>query len=250
MGGKRMSKSRGNIVEPQEAFERFGADSLRLYMLFSGPPEAPFDWPEEGVLAIGRVTFPWLERVWRLCEETGELVQTAEKGFAPADTELRKLVHRTIKVVTDDFESFSFNTAIARLMELVNGAYKYRSNGGGHPEVMRELVEALLKLLAPMAPYITEEQWRRLGHEDSIHRQSWPQHDPELAAEEEVTMVVQVNGKVRDTIRVPVDITEDKMKALALASEKARAHLDGGDPEKVIVRPPKLVNLVKRSFAQ
>jgi leucyl-tRNA synthetase len=244
MGGKRMSKSRGNIVEPQEAFSLYGADALRLYMLFSGPPEAPFDWPQEGVEAIGRVTFPWLQRVWRLCEENRDIVDVGDLHEGPAESALLKHVHRTTKVVTEDYEKLSFNTAIARLMELVNQAYRYRQVGGGHPSVMRTLIETLLKLLAPMAPYISEEQWHRLGHEGSIHFERWPDYDPALAAEEEVTMVVQVDGKVRDTIQVPVDISEAEMLERALASEKVRAHLDGNEPAKVITRPPRLISLV------
>jgi leucyl-tRNA synthetase len=244
MGGKRMSKSTGNIVEPQEAFERFGADSLRLFMLFSGPPEANFDWPEEGVDAIGAVSYEWLKRVWRLCEDNRDLVDIGELDRTPADDALLRHLHRTIKVVTADYEAFSFNTAIARLHELVNQAYRYRTVGGGNPKVLSQVIEALLKLLAPMAPYIAEEQWRRFGHEGSIHFESWPAFDPALAAENEVTMVVQVNGKVRDTIEVPADVGEDEMRRLALGSEKVRAHLGGREPDKVIVKPPKLVSLV------
>ena len=244
MGGKRMSKSRGNVVEPQEAFEHYGADALRLYMLFSGPPEADFDWPEEGVTAIGRVTFPWLRRVWRLCEGNRDVVSVGELHSGPAENALRKQIHKTIKVVTADYESRSFNTAIARLMELVNNAGRYKTVGGGHPAVMRELIETLLKLLAPMAPYVTEEQWHRLGHDTSIHREPWPVYDPQLAADEETTMVVQVNGKVRDTITVPLDVDEETMKELALASEKVAGHLGGNPPAKIIVKPPKLVSLV------
>jgi leucyl-tRNA synthetase len=244
MGGKRMSKSRGNIVEPAEAFDLYGADALRLYMLFSGPPEAPFDWPEEGVTSIGRVTAPWLQRVWRLCEDNRDVVNVGDIHAGPADAALRKQVHKTIKVVTEDYGTFSFNTAIARLMELVNQAYRYRTVGGGNPDVMHELIEALLKMLAPMAPYITEEQWHRLGHEVSIHHESWPEYDEALAAEEQVTMVVQVNGKVRDTIDVPPDIDEAKMRELALASPKIQTYLDGNEPRKVIAKPPKLINLV------
>ncbi|MFN2586936.1 MAG: leucine--tRNA ligase [Actinomycetota bacterium] len=244
MGGKRMSKSRGNIVEPQEAFRLYGADALRLYMLFSGPPEQNFDWPEEGVTAIGKVTFPWLKRVWRLCEENRDVVSVGQLHMGPAETALRRHIHRTIAVVTRDYETFSFNTAIARLMELVNNAGRYKTVGGGHPGVMRELVETLLKLLAPMAPFVAEEQWHRLGHETSVHAQPWPVYDEDLAAEDETTMVVQVNGKVRDTIRVPVDVTEERMKELALASEKVAGHLGGNPPAKIIVKPPKLVSLV------
>jgi leucyl-tRNA synthetase len=244
MGGKRMSKSRGNIVEPQDAFRLYGADALRLFMLFSGPPQANFDWPEEGVDAIGRVTFPWLQRVWRLCEENRDIVDVGELHEGPAESALLKHVHRTTKIVTEDFEKFSFNTAIARMMELVNQAYRYKQVGGGHPGVMRTLIETLLKLLAPMAPYIAEEQWHRLGHQGSIHLERWPDYDPALAAEDEVTMVVQVDGKVRDTIQVPVGISEDEMRERALTSERVLAHLGGEEPAKVIAKPPRLISLV------
>jgi leucyl-tRNA synthetase len=241
MGGKAMSKSRGNIVEPKEALEKYGADALRLYMLFSGPPEQDFDWPEEGLTSIGRVASPWLQRVWRLCEEVREL-----KDVVPSDgdLDLRKHIHRTIKVVTDDFESFSFNTAIARLMELVNEAYRYRSSGGANPEVLRELCQTLVELVAPIAPYLAEEQWHRLDGEGSVHDQAWPSFDPSLATEEEVTMVVQVNGKVRDTLRVPAQVTEQEMETIALASTKVQSLLGGKPPAKVIARPPKLISLV------
>jgi leucyl-tRNA synthetase len=164
----------------------------------------------------------------------------------PAEIALRRQIHRTIDVVTKDFETFSYNTAIARLMELVNNAYRYKTVGGGHPAVTRELIETLLKLLAPLAPYITEEQWHRLGHEGSIHAQPWPVADPDLAAVDEVTMVVQVDGKVRDTITVPSDIAEDEMRQRALQSAKIQGYLNGEEPAKVIVKPPKLVSLVTR----
>jgi leucyl-tRNA synthetase len=223
--------------------DRYGADALRLYLLFLGPPEQPIDWPEEGVSAIGRVTYPWLQRVWRLCEQVREKSSDSEQG-SEAETELRRHIHRTIRVVTDDYRKFSFNTAIARLMELVNHAYHYQTEGNGGSRVLHELVEALLKLLAPMAPYITEEQWQRFGHESSIHKELWPGFDPDLAAEQQVTMVIQVNGKVRETVVVSPEIAEAEMKELALSSEKVRAYLDGGEPSKIIVKPPRLVSLV------
>ncbi|MFN2488547.1 MAG: leucine--tRNA ligase [Actinomycetota bacterium] len=245
MGGKAMSKSRGNIVEPAEVFERYGADALRLYMLFSGPPQQDFDWPMEGVTAIGRVSAPWLQRVWRLCEDNRDVVNVGPLHQGPLELALRKTVHRTIKVVTSDLEHFSFNTAIARLMELVNHAYRYRSVGGGDPQVMQELLEALLKMLSPMAPYISAEAWRRLGHRGFIHEEPWPTFDEQLAAEDEVTMVVQVNGKVRDTVAVSADISESEMLERALASDRVQSYLEGRDPAKVIARPPKLISLVK-----
>ncbi|MGH2752975.1 MAG: leucine--tRNA ligase [Actinomycetota bacterium] len=241
-GGKRMSKSRGNLVSPAEAFELYGADSLRLYMLFSGPPEQDFDWPEEGVTSIGRVSYPWLQRVWRLCEESIEVSEDAEP--AEAELALRKQLHKTMKIVTRDYENFAFNTAIARLMELVNETYRYKAAGGAHGGVLGEVTEALLKMLAPMAPFLTEEQWRRLGHDTSIHMAPWVQYDESLAREEEVMMVVQVNGKVRDTIPVSPEITEDEMREKALASDKIKAHLNGNEPQKVITKPPRLISLV------
>jgi leucyl-tRNA synthetase len=243
MGGKAMSKSRGNLVEPVEAFDRYGADALRLYMLFSGPPEQDFDWPPEGVEAIGRVSAPWLQRVWRLAEDVRTLGH-GDDADGVLEAELRRAVHRTIKVVTRDYEAFSFNTAIARMQELVNEALRYRAAGGSNRAVLVDLVEALMKMLAPMAPYLAEAQWHRLGHEESIHVSSWPAFDEDLAAQNEITMIVQVNGKVRETLDVPVSITEDEMRERALGSDKIKGYLHGREPTKVIIKPPKLVSLV------
>jgi leucyl-tRNA synthetase len=243
MGGKAMSKSRGNIVEPQEAFRRYGADALRLYMLFSGPPEQDFDWPSEGVSAIGRVTAPWLMRVWRLCEDVNALGGgSAEDG--EAENTLRKLLHKTIKVATRDYEAFAFNTAIARMQELVNATYRYRASGGANGKLLKEVVLNLLKMLAPMAPFLAEEQWASLGENGSVHDVDWPGFDAALARDDEVMMVVQVNGKVRDTIAVSSDVTEEEMRAAAFASEKIKTYMGDLEPLKVIVRPPKLISLV------
>jgi leucyl-tRNA synthetase len=243
MGGRAMSKSRGNLVEPVAAFDRYGPDALRLYMLFSGPPEQDFDWPPEGVEAIGRVTAPWLQRVWRLAEDV-RAIDHGDDADGVLEAELRRALHRTIKVVTHDYEAFSFNTAIARMQELVNEALRYRSAGGSNKSVLVELVEALMKMLAPMAPYLTEEQWHLYGHEDSIHLSSWPAFEEDLTVQNEITMIVQVNGKVRETIDVPVSITEDEMRERALSSEKIKGYLAGKEPTKVIIKPPKLVSLV------
>jgi leucyl-tRNA synthetase len=171
-------------------------------------------------------------------------VSVGDLARGPLEDALLRHLHRTIKVVTEDFESFAFNTAIARLMELVNQVYRYKSAGGAHPQVMRDVIENLLKMLAPMAPYLTEEQWQRRGHEGSIHDERWPDYDPSLVQEEEVVMVVQVDGKVRDTLRVPADIAEEEAVNMALRSEKVLAHLGGRAPVKVITKPPKLVSLV------
>ena len=157
---------------------------------------------------------------------------------------LRKRLHQTIERVTADYEEFSFNTAMARMMELVNEIYKYRAGDGADRALLTEAAEALLKMLAPMAPFVTEEQWRAFGHADSIHFAKWPEFDPEVARESEVMMVVQINGKVRDTIPVPAEIDQGGMLARALASKKIQAHLDGGEPSKVIAKPPRVLNLV------
>jgi leucyl-tRNA synthetase len=229
MGGKAMSKSLGNIVEASTAVERFGADATRLFILFCSPPGAAYDFPPEGVEEIGRVAFNWLSRVWRILSEVSE---------APPGPELERAVHRTVKAVTEDFETFSFNTAIARLMELANAFSKL---GGPVP---RAAAETFLKLLAPIAPFVTEELWHQYGNDPSIHIQAWPTYDPALATVERVTMVIQVNGKVRDTLQVPATIDPEAMEAAALESEKVLALLDGRVPARIVTVPPRLVNLV------
>jgi leucyl-tRNA synthetase len=229
MGGKAMSKSLGNVVEASAAVERFGADATRLFILFCSPPGAAYDFPTDGLEEIGRVAFSWLSRVWRLLSDVAP---------EPLGPDLQRSVHKAVKAVTDDFETFSFNTAIARLMELLNAFSKT-----GVP-IPREGAETFLKLLAPIAPFIAEELWHRFGNEGSIHSQPWPTYDEALLAEERTTMVVQVNGKVRDTVEVPVTISPEEMQAIALDREKVVALLDGKVPVKIITVPPRLVNLV------
>ena len=229
MGGKAMSKSRGNIVEASAAVDRFGADSARLFILFCSPPSAPYDFPADGVEEIGRVAFNYLSRVWRV------LGSVASEPVGP---QLGRAVARTVKAVSDDFETYSFNTAIARLMELTNAFSKL---GGPVP---RQAAETFLKLLAPIAPFITEELWHCYGNTGSIHQEHWPSFDPALLADEQVTMVVQVNGKVRDTILVSAEIDEEEMKIVAMSSEKVVRALEHASPRRVIAVPPRLVNFV------
>jgi leucyl-tRNA synthetase len=229
MGGKAMSKSLGNIVEASTAVERFGADATRLFILFCSPPGAAYDFPVDGVEEIGRVAFSWLSRVWRVLSQVADV--------APSE-DLLRTVHRTTKAVTDDFATFSFNTAIARLHELLNAFSK-----AGAP-VPRSAAETFLRLLAPIAPFITEELWHRLGNQGSIHAEAWPGYDVELLATERATMVVQINGKVRDTIQVVASISPAEMESLALGSEKVVRLLNGQAPKKVITVPPRLVNIV------
>jgi leucyl-tRNA synthetase len=234
-GGASMSKSKGNIVEPMPIVERWGADSLRLTMLFAGPFEEDIDWqliapdPDKrpGVHA-------WIARVLTAVEE-------AAGRDAAEPEELVRLTHRTIKGVTEDLERFRFNTAISKLMVLTNAIRRALDDGHGALGAVR----ALAQLLAPFAPFAAEEAWRAiLGEPVSVHRSSWPSYDPELAAEETVTMVVQVDGKVRDKVEVPATIDDDGALAAARASAGARRALDGREVVREIVRAPRLVNFV------
>jgi leucyl-tRNA synthetase len=231
LGGKEMSKSTGNVIEAAAAIDAYGADSARTFILFSSPPAADYDFPLDGFEQIGRVAHSWLSRVWRVLSDVTE---------GPVSPKLDQAVHRTIKAVTAELEEFGLNTAIARMMELVN---EFSKLGGPVP---RPAAEAFLKLLAPIAPFITEELWHRYGNEGSIHLQAWPEYDPAKAEADKVVMVIQVNGKVRDRVEVSAEITKDEMTSLAIASERVKAYLNGGEPHKVIAVPPKLVNVVVR----
>ena len=234
-GGASMSKSKGNIVEPMPLVERWGADSIRLNILFAGPFEDDIDWkliapdPEK---RPGVTT--WLGRVFAA-------VGDACERDAPDPEQLRRLTHRTIRAVTDDMERVRFNVAISKLQVLTNGMRTALDAGGG----AREAATALVVMLAPLAPFASEELWREvLANTTSVHLASWPSFDQALARDETVTLVVQVDGKVRDRFEVTADADEQTCRELALASEKARRALDGREIAKVIVRPPRLVNLV------
>jgi leucyl-tRNA synthetase len=234
-GGASMSKSKGNVVEPMPIVDRWGADAMRLTMLFAGPFEDDIDWkliapdPERppGVRS-------WLGRVYTAVVEASE-----RAGEEPAA--LVRLTHRTIRDVTDDMERFRFNVAISKLMVLTNEIRSSLDAGGA----ARAASEALTLLLAPLAPFLAEELWREvLGHEESVHVTAWPSFDPGLAREDRVTLVVQVDGKVRDRVDVDPGASEEEVRDVALASEKARRAIDGRDVAQVIVRPPRLVNVV------
>jgi leucyl-tRNA synthetase len=237
--GASMSKSKGNIVEPMPIVERWGADSMRLTMLFAGPFEDDIDWkliapdPDKrpGVHA-------WLGRVF------SAVAAAAERGAGAAEPEaLVRLTHRTMKGVTEDMDRFRFNTAISKLMVLTNEARTALDAGGGALGAAR----ALVQMLAPMAPYAAEELWRvDLGEAGSVHLTSWPSFDPVLAADQTVTLVVQVDGKVRDKVEVPANVSDADALSLARASGGARRALAGREVVKEIVRAPKLVNFVTR----
>jgi leucyl-tRNA synthetase len=238
-GGKMMSKSLGNVVEPAAVIDRFGADALRLFILFIGPPEDDYDWPEEGAdVVVG--AFRFLERVWRLVTDNADALRST--GPASSDSDLRRTVHRSLQTITDRYERFAFNTAIAQAMTLQR---ELATALGTSPAAeVAEGVEVLLHCLAPFCPYITEELWQRLGGEGSIHERAWPEADPSLAAVERVTMVVQVDSKVRDRIEVDADVSEEDAVTVARESARVIAALAGRDVKRVVARPPRLVNLV------
>jgi leucyl-tRNA synthetase len=239
--GKMMSKSTGNVVEPDDVIDKYGADALRIFILFIGPPTDDYDWPDEGADAVVGA-YRFAERVWRLVTDNIETLRDA--GAHSGESDLRKQIHRSLQRITDRYERFAFNTAISEMMTLQRALTSAAKTSP--PAEIREGVEVVLHTLAPIAPYLTEELWERLGADGSIHDRAWPKADPSLAAVERTTLVVQVDSKVRDRIEVPADISEEDAVGTAKASEKVRTALDGREPVRVIVRAPKLVNLVTR----
>jgi leucyl-tRNA synthetase len=239
--GKRMSKSRGNVVTPDEVVERHGADILRLYLLFMAPFERDVYWDEEGIIGAER----FLQRVWRICQRrvSREAGDPGATGEGEQEKGLRRATHRTIRRVTEDIEAFKFNTAISALMEFTNTLIAYQQQGGPSP-AFQEAARVLVHLLAPFAPHIAEELWEQQGGRFSIHQQPWPTYDPGLTMDETITMVVQINGKVRDRIVVPADIDDEQARVEALKTERVKRLLNGKAPRKVIVVPRRLINLI------
>jgi leucyl-tRNA synthetase len=262
MDGSKMSKSKGNLIAPARYYETVGADALRLFHLFVGPPADDFDWTDqtdEVIDGFGR----FLDRLWRLVDGSGPAPSdgrlapagrgpaAAAGGSAPTrrtgplneqDSAVRRATHRTIEQVTADIDRWSYNTAVAHCQEQANLLQRY-ARTDPHADVLAEGCDALLLLLAPMAPHITCELWER-RHRTRLESQPWPSFDPALATEETVTMVVQVDGKVRERLEVPATIGEDAARAAALGSPRVTAALNGASPARVVVRAPRLVNVV------
>jgi len=247
--GAKMSKSKGNVVSPEDIMARYGADTTRLFILFAAPPERDLEWSNQGVEGCYR----FLQRVWRLVNAVVDEVKGAPATpttAAGVNLEMRRLVHRTVYRVTRDIEErFSFNTAVSAVMELVNGMYQFIDRVpvvDRDPAVTKEAVEKLLLLLAPFAPFIAEELWERTGHAESIHRQPWPVYDEALLEEEQVTIVVQINGRVRDRLVVPADLTPEDMQQVVLGQPRVQKLIAGKKIVKVVPVPKKLVNIVVR----
>ncbi|MDD5556305.1 MAG: leucine--tRNA ligase [bacterium] len=244
--GAKMSKSRGNTVSPDGLIEAYGADTVRLYTLFIGPPEKDAEWRDESIVGAHR----FLRGLWDLVREAaGRVARAAPGGGAGEGTPLRRAVHRTIRKVTADIEErFHFNTALAALMELENGIRAFMRDvprpAGEAAAALDEAVRTIVLLLGPFAPHIAEELWRAVGGTESVFRQPWPAHDPALVREEEATVVVQVNGRVRGRITVPADAPEEALAAAALAERNVAAHVGGRRVVRTVVVPGRLVNIV------
>ena len=244
--GAKMSKSKGNVVDPDALIKRYGADTARLFSLFAAPPEKDLEWSDQGVDG----SFRFLNRVWRLVFDSIHLL----RRNAPVDPEklsdagksLRRSVHKTIRKVTEDIEErFHFNTAIAAIMELVNAIQSFEpKNDPANTPAIKEGVESIIRMLAPFVPHFAEEVWEGLGYTGGIDKAGWPSYDADAVVDEELLIVVQVNGKLRGKVTVPAGADEGMVKAAALADGRLQAFLEGRTVRKVIYVPAKLVNIV------
>jgi leucyl-tRNA synthetase len=251
----KMSKSSYNVVTPDEMAEKYGADSLRLYGLFVAPFEDTVQWTNKGIEGANR----FLNRVWRLWSDLRPFyrsdwrteTQPSAAEVSDAERALRRKLHQTIRKVGEDLESFRFNTCVAALMEFTNELSLFRNSLAqsktteSQARLISEILEILPLIMSPMTPHMSDEIWERLGMPGSTYRQSWPIYDASAAAEDEITIVVQVNGKVRDRLVVPIGVSQEEIERLALACEKVVRELDSGKQlRKVIPVPGKLVNFV------
>ena len=243
MDGSKMSKSKGNTVSPVELVENYGADTARLFILFAAPPERDLEWSEQGVEGC----FKFLNRVYRLVDELAPVTKLDHEfgNLTKADKDMRAKTNNTLKKVTEDLnDRFGFNTAIAALMELINDLYKYKELDNRNDAVIKEAIEAVVVILAPFAPHLGEELWLMIGKEASVFDIAWPEYDKSAIQLDEVEIIVQVNGKVRNKINAPVGIDQEAMKDLALNNEKIKEFIEDKDVVKVIAIPSKLVNIV------
>ncbi len=234
--GRRMSKSRGNVVDPDEQVEAYGADVVRAYLMFGYRWIDGGPWNDENIYGVVR----WLNRVWSFVQDSPQ----AGNENPEATERLTRKVHQTIRAVSHDLENFDFNTVVSGLMELSNAIGSAQEDGLVGTEDYNAAIESLLLLMAPVTPHIAEELWERLGKPYSIHRQPWPEFDEELAKEDQITLVIQVNGKVRDRVPASADVSEQQAKEIAMASESVARHLGDEEPKEIIFVPGKLINIV------
>ena len=248
--GSKMSKSKGNTVDPDEIFENFGADTARLFILSDSPPARDFDWSDAGVEGC----YKFLNRVWRLVSDgvnKGDIIKNPNFSFplTRENDDLVRTVHIAMKGITNDIANdFQFNTVISKYRELTNAIFDWRGKkgelNGEDKNVFSFAVEALVKLMAPVTVHMSEEIWKELGHDKSIHEEKWCEWDENLAKASKVTLVVQVNGKVKDKVEVDEGLSDDELKSIALSTEKIKELTTGKEIVKTIVVPKKLVNIV------
>jgi len=243
--GAKMSKSKGNVVDPNALIDRYGADTARLFSLFAAPPEKDLDWSDQGVDG----SFRFLNRVWKLVHDRLDLIKNSGKvnlsALTNEERSLRRAVHKTIRKVTEDIEErFHFNTAIAAVMELLNVLQSTELSTPQFGAVMKEALGSMVQMLAPFVPHVTEELWQRMGHGTPLSETPWPDYDREAVVDDEALVVIQVNGKLRSKFTVPAGTDEETMKTIALADEKVQPFMEGKQVRKVICIPGKLVNIV------
>jgi leucyl-tRNA synthetase len=249
--GAVMSKSRGNVVDPDTMLQKFGADALRLYVMFVAPPEKEIEWTDTGLIG----SFKFLTRVWRLVDQWRDAIsripssvsRTPAGAFNPSERAIRRKTHDTIRRVTGDIEQRQqLNTAISAMMELVNDLYAFGERAE-RPEtlaVFREAIEALVLMLSPFAPHMAEELWEMLGHGEGLSAARWPEFSAEVAKAEEIVIPVQVNGKVRSRLTVPAETSEQELGRMALSDPAVLVHTSGKIVKKVVVAKGRLVSLV------
>jgi len=244
--GSKMSKSKGNVISPEEIISKYGADTARLFILFAAPPERDLEWNDQGVEGAYR----FLKRVWRIISEFEDVmkqnvVDYDTAALAKDEKELRRILHVTIKKVTEDIgDRFNFNTAISSIMELVNAFYNVKDKKDLNAGLVHEVIVDLLKLLAPFAPHMTEELWSLIIADGSVHKAKWPVYDEKATILDEIEIVLQVNGKVRDKLVVAADLSREDLEIAALAKPHVQDYLVGKTIVKVICVPKKLVNIV------
>ena len=243
--GSKMSKSKGNTVDPQGLIDEYGADTVRLFIMFAAPPEQSLEWSDSGVEGA----FRFLRRLWRQAhlhlQASPSVLALDKDSMTEGQKALRRQLHQTIEKVTDDIgRRYTFNTAIAANMELLNALIKFNDDSGNGRALCHEVLEAIVRMLSPIVPHICEEIWKHLGHDQGISTEAWPAVDKTALQQDALQIMVQVNGKLRGKISVAIAASKDEIEAMALADENVSRFIDGKPIKKVIVVPKKLVNIV------
>jgi leucyl-tRNA synthetase len=242
--GKKMSKSIGNVVSPEEIIKKYGADTARLFILFAAPPDRELDWSDAGVEG----SFRFLNRVYRVVYELSEKAKCAKDNYtldSDCDRELAYVMNTSIKKVTEDAGGrFNFNTAISSIMEFVNELYKYKENDNVNDGLIKVAISNLILLLSPFAPHICEEMWEHMGNKESMYRAKWPTYDEKTLVKNETEIVVQINGKVKEKINVTTGLDKATFEETVMNDEKVKQLAEGKEIVKIIAVPDKLINIV------